>query len=44
MGLDEVALEVWEDVLDPAGGDVDVFLECAAEIAELLHQLIPRLA
>ena len=32
-----------EDVLDPAGGDLDVFLECAQEIAALLHAVIPRL-
>ena len=36
-------LEPWEDVHDPAGGDLDVFLECAQEIATLLHELIPRL-
>lgn len=43
MHLDDVALESWEDVLDPAGGDLDVFLDCAREIADLLHEVIPRL-
>jgi protein-tyrosine phosphatase len=43
MALDEVELESWEDVLDPAGGDLDVFLDCAREIADLLHVVIPRL-
>ena len=43
MRLHEVALEPWEDVVDPAGGDLDVFLACAREIADLLHDLIPRL-
>jgi protein-tyrosine phosphatase len=43
MRLHEVQLEPTEDVLDPAGGDLDVFLECAQEIATLLHALIPRL-
>jgi protein-tyrosine-phosphatase len=43
MHLDTVELEPWEDVVDPAGGDLDVFLECAREIADLLHELIPRL-
>jgi protein-tyrosine-phosphatase len=43
MHLDEVELEPDEDVLDPAGGDLDVFLDCAQEIAELLHAVIPRL-
>jgi protein-tyrosine-phosphatase len=43
MALDVVELESWEDVLDPAGGDLDVFLDCAREIADLLHEVIPRL-
>ena len=43
MRLHEVELEPTEDVLDPAGGDLDVFLDCAHEIAELLHAEIPRL-
>ncbi len=43
MRVHEVHLEPWEDVLDPAGGDLDVFLECAREIADLLHAVIPRL-
>jgi protein-tyrosine-phosphatase len=43
MRLHEVALEPWEDVSDPAGGDIEVFLACAREIADLLHQVIPRL-
>jgi protein-tyrosine-phosphatase len=43
MRLQEVQLEPDEDVLDPAGGDLDVFLDCASEIADLLHALIPRL-
>jgi protein-tyrosine phosphatase len=43
MHLDAVALEPGEDVLDPAGGDLAVFLECAQEIAALLHVVIPRL-
>ncbi len=43
MQLADVVLEPEEDVLDPAGGDLDVFLECGQEIAGLLHQVIPRL-
>ena len=43
MGLDQVVLEPEEDVLDPAGGDLDVFLECAQEIAGLLHTVTARL-
>jgi protein-tyrosine phosphatase len=45
MHLASVELEPeWEDVLDPAGGDLDVFEACAKEIADLLHVVIPRLA
>jgi hypothetical protein len=43
MELHEQQLEPWEDVHDPAGGDLDVFLDCAREIADLLHEVIPRL-
>jgi len=43
MRLHEVGLEAGEDVLDPAGGDLEVFLDCAQEIADLLHAVIPRL-
>ena len=43
MRVHEVGLEPWEDVVDPAGGDLDVFLDCAREIADLLHEVIPRL-
>jgi protein-tyrosine-phosphatase len=43
MGLDTVELDEWEAVVDPAGGDLEVFIACAREIADLLHELIPRL-
>ncbi|MFI5372843.1 MAG: hypothetical protein ACHQ52_14915 [Candidatus Eisenbacteria bacterium] len=43
LRLDEVVLEPWEDVEDPAGGDVDVFHECAREIQEQLAILRPIL-
>jgi protein-tyrosine phosphatase len=43
LGLAEVALEPWEDVDDPAGGDLDEFVACARQIASLLHELVPRL-
>jgi protein-tyrosine-phosphatase len=44
MRLHEVQLEPWEDVEDPAGGDLDIFVACAQEIANLCHEVIPRLA
>ena len=43
MQLGKVDLTPDEDVLDPAGGDLAVFLDCAREIADLLHLVIPRL-
>lgn len=43
LGLAEVALEPWEDVDDPAGGDAEVFHDCAREINGLLDRLAPLL-
>jgi protein-tyrosine-phosphatase len=43
LHLDEVALEPWEDVDDPAGGEPEVFHQCAVEIHELLSTLRPVL-
>jgi protein-tyrosine-phosphatase len=43
LHLETVTLEPWEDVIDPAGGDVDVFHETAREIQTLIHALAPRL-
>ena len=43
LHLDDTVLEPWEDVDDPAGGDLPEFEACAAEIHALLHQLAPAL-
>ena len=43
LGLEQVELEEWEDVIDPAGGEADVFVATANEIAEQVHLLAPRL-
>jgi protein-tyrosine-phosphatase len=43
LRLDEVVLEPWEDVEDPAGGEPEVFHQCALEIHELLTILRPIL-
>lgn len=43
LGLAGVDIGDWEEVIDPAGGDQDVFHACAAEISELLDALLPRL-
>jgi len=39
----EVALEPWEEVVDPGGGETDVFVACAREIDTLVADLAPRL-
>lgn len=41
LGLADVGLEAWEDVDDPAGGDLPEFEACAREINDLLLQLEP---
>ena len=40
----QVDLEDWEEVVDPGGGEADVFAACAREIDELVAALAPRLA
>ncbi|MFA5886009.1 MAG: hypothetical protein WDA60_19320, partial [Acidimicrobiia bacterium] len=44
LGLGEVELEDWEDVDDPAGGELPVFEACAVEIRDLVAALAPALA
>jgi protein-tyrosine-phosphatase len=43
LHLDDVELEAWEEVVDPGGGDAEVFAACAAEVVELVAELAPRL-
>lgn len=43
LDLASVEIEDWEEVVDPAGGDQDVFHACLAEISELMDDLLPRL-
>ena len=43
LRLAEVQLERWEDVDDPAGGDVTVFSDCARQLMGLVAELAPRL-
>ena len=43
MKLAEVELEPWEDVIDPAGGDLPEFETCARDIHQLLARLAPLL-
>jgi protein-tyrosine-phosphatase len=43
LDLASVEVEPWEDVADPAGGDLPEFEACVAEIDGLLTELLPRL-
>ena len=44
LHLDGIEVEPWEDVPDPAGGDLDVFIACARDLLALVAELAPRLA
>lgn len=44
LGLATVALEPWEEVVDPGGGEADVFAACAREVHALVDLLAPRIA
>ncbi len=44
LHLDQVALERWEDIEDPAGGDLPEFEACAREIHQLVAELAPALS
>lgn len=44
LRLDDADLGDWEEVVDPGGGEADVFAECARQIDDLVAQLAPRLA
>ena len=39
LELAGIELEDWEEVIDPGGGDVDVFIACAQEVDELIEGL-----
>jgi protein-tyrosine-phosphatase len=43
LDLAGVALESWEDVEDPAGGDDPVYVSCAQELSTLCARLLPLL-
>lgn len=43
LGLAEVELGDWEEVVDPGGGDAEAFAACAVEVVELVAALAPRL-
>ncbi len=43
LRLADTELASWEDVEDPAGGDLPIFRACAHEISDLIDQLMPEL-
>jgi protein-tyrosine-phosphatase len=43
LELADVELEAWEEVIDPGGGEVEQFVECAREIVGLIDRLAERL-
>jgi protein-tyrosine-phosphatase len=40
LHLDTVDLEPWEDIEDPAGGDLPEFVACAVAISGLIEELV----
>jgi protein-tyrosine phosphatase len=44
LDLASIELEPWEDVIDPAGGELPEFEACARDIHQLLNDLAPFLA
>jgi protein-tyrosine-phosphatase len=40
LDLDTVELEAWEDIEDPAGGDLPEFVACAVAISSLIDELV----
>ena len=44
MDLAEVEIEDWEEVVDPAGGDQEIFDRCAEELERLVSQLVAKIS
>ena len=43
LGLADVELGPWEEVVDPGGGEVEQYVECAHQIVGLIDRLADRL-
>jgi protein-tyrosine phosphatase len=43
LALGNVSLEAWENVVDPASGGEEDYLNCAIELNRLVADLLPRL-
>ena len=41
LGLADIELEPWEEVIDPGGGDAPQFAACAREVTALIDELAP---
>ena len=44
MKLGEVEIEDWEEVVDPAAGDQEIFDRCAEELESLVSQLVVKIS
>ena len=44
LGLGDLELEPWEEVIDPGGGEAEDFAQCARDVTRLIEELAPRLA
>ena len=43
LGLGDQPVEPWEEVVDPGGGEVEAFIDCAFEVVALTDALVTRL-
>ena len=43
LRLHELAVEPWEEVVDPGGGEVEAFIECAYEVVTLTDELVSQI-
>lgn len=43
LGLADLDLEEWEEVVDPGGAEAEVFAACASEVDELIGRVADRL-
>lgn len=44
LDLAGVAIDPWEEIVDPGGGEVDDFVNCAIEVVALVDEFVPRLS
>lgn len=44
LDLGGASIEPWEEIVDPGGGEVDDFVNCAIEVVALVDEFVPRLS